>query len=268
MCRSKSRFLSLAATLVVASLTACGGGGSASEQPVAESADNDLDIATRVYSAEQRTPTGFLEDPTSYPGLSEFRFHVSNVDLAPTGTGVRFEVCATDFLTALDWSAVASQARGLVSTSTSTSETEWYFQVDRALDSDPSSMVVSRIFKCAALDRSARDETGAAGAINRAPVGAADLRFVSEYLWQFSLYNNALHAIVTSAPASEPGLLHHDLIRAEAVVGAGLDGCDRIDLYRWRHTVDTATGELSESETFIRSFSARFENAAVAVCTD
>lgn len=268
MCRSKSRLLPLAATLVVASLTACGGGGSAPEQPVAETANNDLDIAARVYSAEQRTPTGFLQDPTSYPGLSEFKFHVSNADLAPIGTGVRFEACALDSLTALDWSAVASQARGLASISTSTSETEWYFQIDRALDSDPSSMVVARIFRCSALDRSARDEAGAAGAINRAPVGAADVRFVSEYLWQFSLYNNALHAIVASEPASEPGLLHHDLIRAEAVVGAGVDGCDRIDLYRWRHTVDTATGELSESETFIRSFSARFENAVASVCTD
>ena len=46
----------------------------------------------------------------------------------------------------------------------------------------------ARVFKCAYLDRSdanLRDSAGPAGQLNRRPLTAAELRDLSEYLWQF-----------------------------------------------------------------------------------
>ncbi|MEL7311334.1 MAG: hypothetical protein AAFN07_07485 [Pseudomonadota bacterium] len=249
-------------------LNACGGGGNAPQTPVAEPAQT-LGIAERVYDATQRTPEGFLEDASQYPGLSEFRFHVQAQDVGIASPGdVRFEACSDEFSTVFSWSNQASASRGLASTASSNSETDWYFQIDRVLDADPASVVVSRVFKCNALDRSTRDASGGAGVVQRQPATAEDLQFLSEYLWRFSPYNNALHAVISSNGAEDSDVLTHDLVRAEAVVGAGVAGCDRIDVYQWRHSLDVTTGDLSESTTWLQSFDARFVNGQAQLCDD
>ncbi|MEL7024198.1 MAG: hypothetical protein AAGL69_10660 [Pseudomonadota bacterium] len=270
--RARLRQYNLGFVLVaIFSLSGCGGGGESTDAPSSPVSNNveALSIAEQVYDASQRTPAGFLDDPTQYPGLSEFRFHVAARDVGLAGVAdLSFEVCSNDFATALGWSDQASNARALPSTASGNSETDWYFQVDRVLDSDPSSMVVTRVFKCDALDRSTRDTDGSAGVVLRQPASGDDLRFLSEYFWRFSIYNNALNAVVSSTGATNPGVLTHDLVRAEAIVGAGVDNCDRIDLYRWRHSLDLGSGELSESTIWLQSFDARFANGQVSLCED
>ncbi|MEM6817456.1 MAG: hypothetical protein AAF578_01590 [Pseudomonadota bacterium] len=258
----------LAAPMLLSVLAACGG-GSSSVEPLqsADSMVDDLAIAQSVYDAQRRTPPGFLSDPTDYPGLSEFRFHVVAQDVGlAAATDMRFEACTDDPVTAEVWSAQASAARGLTSTMTTTRDTEWFFQVDRVLDSDPTAVAVVRVFRCAALDRGTLDDAGSAGQLNRAPVTADDLRFVSEYLWQFSIFNNALQAVISSRAATGDGVLNHDLVRAATQVGAGVNGCDRIDLYRWRHSVDLSDGTLTEETVWLRSFDAEQTGGNVSLC--
>jgi len=258
----------LAAPMTLSVLAACGGGGSSVEpQQSADSIVDDLSIAQSVYDAERRTPPEFLSDPTDYPGLSEFRFHVVAQDVGlAAATDMRFEACTDDPVTAELWSAQASAGRGLASTMTASRNTDWFFQVDRVLDTDPTAVAVARVFRCAALDRGTLDDAGSAGQLNRAPVTAGDLRYVSEYLWQFSIFNNALQAVISSRAAPGDGVLNHDLIRAAAEVGAGVNGCDRIDLYRWRHSVDPNNGTLTEETVWLRSFDAQQSAGNVSLC--
>ena len=237
----------LAAPMTLCVLAACGGGGSGVE-PL-QSADS------------------MVADPTDYPGLSEFRFHVVAQDVGlAAATEMRFEACTDDPVTAEAWSAQASAARGLTSTMPTTRDTEWFFQVDRVLDSDPTAVAVARVFRCAALDRGTFDDAGSAGQLNRAPVTADDLRYISEYLWQFSIFNNALQAVISSRAAPGDGVLNHDLVRAATQVGAGVDGCDRIELYRWRHSVDPSDGTLTEETVWLRSFDAEQTGGNVSLC--
>ncbi|MEL6366773.1 MAG: hypothetical protein AAFR91_09570 [Pseudomonadota bacterium] len=258
----------LTAPLTLCALVACGGGGGGVEPlQSADSMVDDLTIAQSVYDAERRTPPGFLSDPTDYPGLSEFRFHVVAQDVGlAAATDMRFEACTDDPVTAELWSAQASAGRGLASTMTASRNTDWFFQVDRVLNSDPTAVAVARVFRCAALDRGTLDGAGSAGQLNRAPVTPDDLRYVSEYLWQFSIFNNALQAVISSAAAPGDDVLSHDLIRAAAEVGAGVNGCDRIDLYRWRHSVDPDNGILTEETVWLRNFDAEQSGGNVSLC--
>ena len=246
----------------------CGGGtDSAPAAPLA--ATTDLDIARAVYATESRTPPGFYSEPVRYPGMTELRFHVSNDDLGNPGVdGVRFEVCSDDFTTALDWVQIASLARGLPGTVSGTDETEWFYRIERQTSGATDTVVSARVFKCSALERSSRDAAGAAGRIVRSPRTAADLAFVSEYLWQYSVYNNALHAVVESVGEADANVLHHDLIHARAVRGAAGNGCDRIEVWQWRHSVVPDTGALTEVESLLRTFPARSDAGSVSLCAD
>ncbi len=259
----------LPVTALCVALASCGGGGGA---PVVAS-DNtasarDLSIAQTVYRGEQRVPTGFYTEPRLYPDRSEFRFHVSNTDigLAPQAP-MRFEVCNDDFVAALQWSADSASARQFQSSLAATSESDWYFEFQRDVASDDPAMLINRVFKCSALNRAGLTADGFAGQITRTPLTAEDLRYISEYLWQFSIYNNALNAVLASDGGDDADALIHDLQRAEVLVGQGASaGCDRVELWTWRHRADPLDGRLVSEQIFERSFDARQQNGAVSLC--
>ncbi|MEO0575911.1 MAG: hypothetical protein AAF004_10640 [Pseudomonadota bacterium] len=227
----------------------------------------DIRLASRLYTGTPRTPETFLSEPSQYPDRSEFKFHVSNNDIgASPDSAVRFEVCSDDFAQALQWSAVSADARALSSALTATYETSWYFQFDRDVNSAEPAMVVNRVFKCAALDRSTRDTSGNAGVINMAPVTSEDLRFVSEYLWQFSVYNNALHVVIESLGEAQGGQMQHVIKRARLLPSAGaVQGCDRVELWDWTHRI-AANGALTETDLLVRDFDVRRDSGVVELC--
>ncbi|MEN7342586.1 MAG: hypothetical protein AAAFM81_06555 [Pseudomonadota bacterium] len=262
-----SRLSWLATGLCVAFLSACGGGSVESNVPAPTAgADNpDLDIAKLAYSPDARVPAGFYTEPRRYPDRSEFLFHVKNVDLGILADNA-YELCTDDFAEALQWSEQSATARGFDSDFSSSEETAWLFGFERTINDPEGSMLLNRVFKCAALDRSALADDSAAGQVNRSPVTAVDLKFLSEYLWQFSPFNNALNAVVESA-AADTEFLAHDIHRVVVRVGEGsINGCDSVELWRWRHSVDSQTGELTETDAFQRAFDARRENGIVALC--
>ena len=258
-------------------LLSCGGGGGVADPAVAEVAEtaqpapaaDDLAIARLAYSAEQRTPPDFYREVERYSDRSVFRFHVNNEDVAERRDGLEpaYELCTDEFSEALRWSEEASEYRQLPSTMSDSAATDWYYQFDRTMDVDPPAMVVSRVFRCAALDRTGRAIEGYAGRLNQAQPTAADLRFVSEYLWQFSVYNNALHAVVASEGSMRDGDPVHVLSRVEVVTGGGArSGCDRVELWDWEYRLDTPAGDLYSEQTFVRAFDARQEAGVVSLC--
>ncbi len=89
-------------------------------------------------------------------------------------------------------------------------------------------MLRHRVFKCEYLDRSGTDlrvDTGAAGAMNQRPLTATELEALSEYLWQFTMFNNSEYAVESSSGSTASGTARaHD---PPGSAGARLQWCLR-----------------------------------------
>ncbi|MEM1439487.1 MAG: hypothetical protein AAF545_04830 [Pseudomonadota bacterium] len=267
--RTRSGCRALAGGLICTVMAACGGGGGSAPQvatPVAADIARDLELAALAYSTDQRTPSGFYSEAVRYPDRSEFRFHIKSDDLG-VAAPLAFEMCSDDFNEALQWSEAGADARDFDTMLTGNAETDWFFEFDRAVIDVQPAVVINRVFKCSALDRAGLAPDGYAGQLMMRPLGADELRFVAEYLWQYSIYNNALNAVSASVPGTEAGALVHDLERVEVLVGDGqASGCDRVEVWTWRWTADPTTGALTSEQRFERAFDARFENATAQLC--
>jgi hypothetical protein len=126
------------------------------------------------------------------------------------------------------------------------------------------------VFKCAYLDRAAanlRASAGAAGTLNRRPLTAAELRDLSEYLWQFTKYNNVGYAVLDSIGSATTAALSHTLHIGVLARGGISSSCDRVDVITWRHTLDTASGTLQLEVTTLWSFGAREASGIVSLCS-
>lgn len=242
----------------------CGGGSGA--PATADVATADFDVAQSVYGVTPSLPSGFYRDSEPYPDRQTFTVHIKSAEVLSGHSGVNYELCSDDFSEALSWSDINAQAQGFSTTLTGTFETDWYFQFDRAIDAGEPAMLINRAFKCAQLDRSALSDAGVAGFINRRPLDPDDLRWIAEYLWGFSPYNNALNAVVSSTGRDGESRLEHEILRASATRFSGTDGCDVVEIWSMQYTADRSTGQLQLHERFVRKFEARYGNGQVEIC--
>lgn len=226
----------------------------------------DSEIAAALYAGAPRTPPGFAADaaPASFAQVTTYHIKSSQV-AAPAAT--LHELCSDDWTAALAWSEeVAAQASpylDLVATDT----TPRWFEFGRVPRGEPTQYVRMRVLRCAYLDRTGVDlglETGYAGTLNVRPLDAAALRNLVEYLWLFTPYNNAGHAVVASAPRG-PGLAHA-LTIATLERGAGTSACDRVTLREWTHEAVPATGLLTRQAAVVREFGVRRDGGTLAAC--
>ena len=249
-------------------LAGCGGGSGAPAalpSPV-DSGSEDIGIARAVYGIDPPTPGDFYRDPQPYPDRQTFTVHIRKNEVHPGQGGMNYEECTDDFAEALSWSEINAAAQGLATSLTGNSENEWYYQFDRAIEASEPAMLINRAFKCSTIDRSGVSDSGDAGAINRRPLGAADVRWIAEYLWGFSSYNNALNAVISSSGHSTSDRLEHRILRASAIRFAGTGGCDIIEIWSLDYSADRTTGVLVYREDFVRMFEARYENGQASLC--
>ena len=268
-----SSFLKRAAMLLAAiALSSCGGGGdggaaqpaTSASRPVAQS---DLQIAQSLYAGAPRTPTGFYAE-SAPSGLSHVAtMHLKNSDLgASPSTQPSHELCTNDWSQALAWSETSAQQAADYANLVETSDEARFFEFGRTRAGDPQFYMRARVFKCAYLDRSSTDlrtAAGPAGQLNHRPLSASELRTLSEYLWQFTGYNNFGHVVLKSAGDASANGFSHTLHIASLTRGGMSSSCDRIDVIAWRHDLVAATGALERSAATLWSFGAR-ENAGVA----
>lgn len=97
------------------------------------------------------------------------------------------------------------------------------------------------------------------------PLDAAALRDLNEYLWRFTAFNNADHAVIASESRSAPGLAHALTIASLERAPAGAD-CDRITLHDSILAAVSATGELQRAAVFVREFHTRREGSLIVGC--
>jgi hypothetical protein len=275
---------------VLASLTlaACGGGGGGSAAPASSAPQNvtappvssptppsthaaDLSLAGRLYKGDERTPAGFEVEarPASVAGTLSTR-HLKNTDLA-TGTqaaSTTYEVCTNDMAQALDWSERMATWGGQYSDLAEVRSDSQKFEVIRVPRADPTAMLRHRVFKCVYLDRSSTDlraDTGSAGAMNQRPLTAIELEALSEYLWQFTMFNNSDFAVESSSGAVGNGALVHTIRMGQLQRGAN-GACDQVQISDWTHTMNATDGSLTRSLTNVRSYRVKNVGGAVESC--
>jgi hypothetical protein len=263
----------LAAAVALASCGGGGDGGGAAQSPAPAAtapravSQSDLEIAQAVYGGSPRTPDGFYSDSAPSGHDLVATTHLKNTDLAASGpTAPSYELCTDDWNEALAWSESSAQQAAQYADLVATIDDARYFEFGRVRAGAPQLYQRSRVFKCAYLDRSSanlRSEAGPAGRLNRRPLGATELRTLSEYLWQFTTYNNFGHVVLKSAGEATASGFSHTLHIGALTRGGASASCDRIDVIAWRHELNAATGALERTATKLWSFGAR-ENAGVA----
>lgn len=271
-----TRTLRLVTGSIVLLLCACGGGGAASSSTSnAQTAgasggvtQTNSQIAALIYSDSQRTPNGFYAE--NVPVFSGYvaTSHLKTTDLNSNAV-LHYELCSDDFNQALQWSNTADSVSGDNATLTGNDVTDRYFEFDRLRAGTPQGYLRQRIYKCAYLNRNTVDlqaPAGDAGTLNARPMDAATLKTLSEYLWQFTRYNNFGNVVLSSSGAAGANSLTHSLVIATLTRVGSVGSCDSIDIADWKHSLNTTTGELTLSVTPLFSFHAQESNGAVSVC--
>lgn len=276
----------------LACLAACGGGGgggastpsSSNSQPASvtppapvvttppstESAD--LSLAARLYKGDERTPAGFDVEtrPANVAGTLSTR-HLKNTDFAtgPQAAGATFEVCTNDMAQAIDWSERLATWQGQYSDLVEVRADAHVFEVVRVPRADVTAMLRHRVFRCDYLDRSNTDlraDVGAAGSMNQRPLTADELEKLSEYLWQFTMFNNSDYAVDSSTRSATGSTLTQTIRMGQLVRGAS-GSCDTVQLVDWTHTMNSADGSLSRSLSNVRTFKVKSVSSAAQVCS-
>jgi hypothetical protein len=255
--------------LVVFTAVALGscGGDSAPESTVAVTSRTDTQIAELLYAGVTRTPDGFLADPVPPAYQQVTTLHIKSNQLDASAV-TSFEVCTDDFAEALAWSETLALAAPAYLNLVDSSQGGRYFEFDRVANAEPERLVRMRVYRCAYLDRSGvalGSTTEAAGTLNTRPVDAVAMRELGEYLWRFTTYNNADHAVLGSE-ARGTATIEHVLTLASLARGAGAGGCDRVTLHEWQHTADPATGVLGHDDVALRAFDVRRNAGVVSGC--
>jgi hypothetical protein len=262
-------------------LGGCGGGGgddsgtakqaAAATVPSRPVAQTDLQIAQSIYGGT-RTPADFYADPAPSGHGYVATSHLKNTDLgvAASVTSPQYELCTNDWNEAFGWSELSAQNAPQYADLVVTNEDPRYFEFGRARSGEPQIYLRGRIYKCAYLDRSLTDlrtASGDAGQINRRPLTAAELKTLSEYLWQFTIYNNTGHAVLKSDGSSNDSGLAHTLYIANLVRNGVSGNCDRIDVVAWRHTAELSTGRMQLDVQSLWSFGARDSAGVAQLCS-
>jgi hypothetical protein len=279
----------IAGVLISLGLAACGGGGSAapassapqnvtappasSPAPVpASTSAADLALATRLYKGDERTPAGFDVEarPPSVLGTLSTR-HLKNTDFAtgPQAASPSYEMCTNDMAQAIEWSELVANWNGQYSDLVEVKSDAQKFEVIRVPRADVTAMLRHRVFKCDYVDRSGSDlraDTGAAGAMNQRPLTADELEALSEYLWQFTMFNNADYAVESSTRSASASQLMHTIRLGQLVRGAN-GACDTVQISDWTHTMSSTDGALTRSLTSMRSFQVKNTGGAIESCT-
>jgi hypothetical protein len=285
----KTKILGMLLTTVA--LVACGGGGGGASTsasttapqnvvtppstnapaPAPDSHAADLNLASRLYKGDERTPAGFdLEGrPASVSGTLSTR-HLRNTDFAtgPQAAGPVFEVCTNDMAQALAWSESLATWHGQYSDLAEVRADDQKFEVIRVPRADVTAMLRHRVFKCDYLDRAGtdlRNDAGSAGSMNQRPLTAGELEALSEYLWQFTIFNNADYAVDSSSRSTSGGLLMHTIRMGQLVRGVN-GACDTVQLVDWTHTMDPVDGRLARALTNVRQFKTRSAGAIAESC--
>jgi hypothetical protein len=180
------------------------------------------------------------------------------------------ELCTDDWNQALQWSETSAQLEPTYADLVDTQTDERFFEFGRVRQGEPQFYMRDRVFRCGYLNRDSanlRMEKGEAGQFNARPITSIELKNLSEYLWQFTQYNNFGHAVLKSEAGSTSSEISHTLYIANLTHAGISASCDRIDVIAWSHRMDTNTGDLQLEIQNLWSFGARQTSGVTELCS-
>jgi hypothetical protein len=169
---------------------------------------------------------------------------------------------------AIDWSERQATWQGQYSDLVETRSDTRMFEVVRVPRADVTAMIRHRVFRCDYLDRSNTDlrvDVGAAGNMNQRPLTADELEKLSEYLWQFTMFNNSDYVVESSTRSSNGGTLVQTIRMGQLVRGAA-GGCDTVQLSDWTHAMNAVDGTLTRSLSNVRSYQIKNTTSGATSC--
>ena len=260
---------------LVRALAACGGGAQAPKAGMPTAAGlTAVEIAQAIYDNQPRTPAAFYHEAPRESGYSYRTFHLRNTRLDPAAEAdpqaPEFELCASSRAEADAWEQLDRYSHAPAAQLLAFAETNALYEYERSVPQAADQREVLRLFKCAFVDRSEvnlRAPTAYAGRLNRQPITAEDVRFLAEYLWTFSFYNNVGSAVLESRSVAGTASLAHEVIQAELQLGFGSGSCDRLTVFAARHTAATDSGELGYAEETAWSADVRLNDGRAELCS-
>ena len=268
----RSDALALALASVCLCMAGCGGGEPTAPVTPPVSTAFEKSIAQHAYAGTPRTPADFYADPPPAGATGIVAtMHLKNADVAAPANGARYELCTDDLAQAIAWSEVLPTFNGSYADIVDVATSAQTIEVLRVPRSDANARLRHRVFRCSYVDRSTTDldsTSGSAGVVNVRPLTSASLKTLTEYLWQFTLYNNADHVVLSSSAGTAPaGQISHVIEMARLTRATVPGQCDQIDLLQWTHTADATAGTLQRSLATTRTFRARRDTLGeVAIC--
>ena len=253
-------------------LAGCGGGEATAPVTPPVSTAYEKSVAQHAYSGTPRTPADFYADPppAGVTGVVATT-HLKNADVAAPANGSRYELCSDDMAQAITWSEVLPTFNGSYADIVDVSSNAQTIEVLRVPRSDVNARLRHRVFRCSYVDRSTTDldsTSGSAGVVNLRPLTSASLKTLTEYLWQFTLHNNADHVVLSSAAGTAAaGQISHVIEMARLTRATVAGQCDQIDVLQWTHTADATAGTLQRALATTRTFRARRDSLGeVSIC--
>jgi len=253
-------------------LHGCGGGGEVTTPQVsapASAGSERLAIAERLYAGTTRVPEGFAVDAPD-PGNSNSRTrHLKSTDL-DRGASFAFGLCTRDVAEAMGWSAAVAASSDIETDVLMVNDHPRYFEIVRQERRAPQAILNDRVFNCDYLDREGvelREPSGYAGLLTNPVIDAQVLSALTRYLWQFTRFNNANFLVVSEVTSSQGAEIVNEIEIARLIPSTAAGNCDRIERFRWRHTLSTDSRELWRDELPpFDAFSARRGAGIVSLC--
>ena len=251
----KDRWVTLPACAGLLLLGCSGGEETAPLQLPVAAGLNALQIAQNLYDNAGRTPDSFYREPVRDPQFFYTTTHLklSNIDANVAGNPSLpdHELCATNWTAADDLERTFRAASSPASQRLNATSTRQYFEFEADVPGSLDRRNVVRIFDCNFVDRSAvniRAPNGEGGTINERPVDEEPVRFLAEYSFMFSPYNNVGYQVLASDHSSDASTATQTLLVAELIAAGSGENCDRLTVFAIRHTADRGDGRVRVSE--------------------
>ncbi len=214
-----------------------------------------LQIAQNLYDNAPRTPANFYQEVPRDPQFFYTLNHLKNSDLDPAVASdpgrAEYEVCASNATEAANLELSHRMGNASSSRLLAMTETAEYFEYETDVPGSSQQRAIVRIFDCDFVDRSSvnlRAPNGNGGTINQRPLKQAPVRFLAEYSFQFSPYNNVGYQVLSSEVRTEANAIEQTLLIAELITGGGPAGCDRLTVFSLSHNADTSSGFVTITE--------------------
>ena len=88
---------------------------------------------------------------------------------------------------------------------------------------------------------------------------------LTEYLWQFTMFNNSDYAVESSTRSANGNALTQTIRMGQLVRGAA-GACDTVQLSDWTHTMNSTDGTLTRSLSNVRTFQVKSASSGATSC--